>query len=534
MRKAMTVLKRPSRGEHALAEHSYLDGSPDKKARRIIQDHLLTSAADFLLSAGMPQPVLIEALRSLATRLEASAPCAVLSAENERLMSVVIRISEVTHDWMRKIDTTDAHGDPKPLCLRGRNSLGKLIRRHVPGVPVGEVVQWMCKHGLTKRLSNGKYKLLKREVLMLKTDTARLAWVTSLIIRHLATARYNLKETDQRLRHLNRASIVLNLPTHELSRFRQFAKERTGSLLEEVDNWLQDRGTSGRNGARVEAGMHVCTFAIPDRPNEIRISVNRGNHKNGRVAGGRRLTNEKINELLPLVQDGLLSASAAFLLQAGVDRTELSQGLWSIAAEVEQGNNLRARACRDDELLTLVIQVGEVAHDWLRKIEHTGKDGEPMALRSGGKGGLAALIKEHVPRAKISEIVAWMCANRLIKRLPNGCYMLLKREILMLGLDPFRFACTAAFVTRHLATAASNLKENDERLRHVNRATVVLNLPKAEVSNFREFARQRAQSLLDEVDNWLQDRDVTMTHGKGIEAGLHVCTYAVPAERNGA
>jgi len=91
--------------------------------------------------------------------------------------------------------------------------------------------------------------------------------------------------------------------------------------------------------------------------------------------------------------------------------------------------------------------------------------------------------------------------------------------------DPVYFEWAAAVATEHLKTAFENWKERDRDARQLDRTARVFNLPEDQASRFRVFAKKRAQSWLEEIDNWLEDHDAPNARGRRVEAGVHVYGY---------
>jgi hypothetical protein len=53
----------------------------------------------------------------------------------------------------------------------------------------------------------------------------------------------------------------------------------------------------------------------------------------------------------------------------------------------------------------------------------------------------------------------------------------------------------------------------------------VFDLPESDIPRFREFAKSRAESCIDEIDNWLEDHSSRKGVRRRVEAGIHVYGY---------
>jgi hypothetical protein len=125
----------------------------------------------------------------------------------------------------------------------------------------------------------------------------------------------------------------------------------------------------------------------------------------------------------------------------------------------------------------------------------------------------------------MSGILEWMSARGVVRRRTDGRYVLLRRAVLVGRRDPVYLEWAATVATEHLKTAIENWKERDREARQLDRIARVFNLPENEVSSFRAFAKTRAESWLEEIDNWLEDHDAPKGKRRRVEAGVHVHAY---------
>lgn len=228
------------------------------------------------------------------------------------------------------------------------------------------------------------------------------------------------------------------------------------------------------------------------------------------------------SDLLFCAQDVLLSKGVEFLLSADLPRKEMANKLRDLAHRVETGCSVAALGL---DVQSLIIRIASVTHDWTRQPENTGSDGEPKILPLRGRHSLAALISARFPRRQVLEIVHWMCEQRVIQVLSDGRYQLLNRTVILADRDPLTLAWIATNASQYLTTAIENWKARNPTTRQVDRISRVFNLPEKDVSHFREFAKSRAANCLEEIDNWLEDRDAPSGKRRRVEAGVHVYGY---------
>lgn len=225
----------------------------------IAQDVLLSGVILFLARTGLPRTAIAGKLRSLAGTLEAGAR---IHPVHSNEYDLFVSVSGVVHDWTRSPDYTGNDGEPNALPLRGRRGLSALIRKRIHRVPVSLILRWMRIRGIARRRKDGRYVLLQRAVLVGYPDPVYLEWAATIAAQHLKTAIENWEEKDPNARHLDRIARVFNLPEKEVPRFRDFAKKRAKSWLEEIDNWLEDHDAPGRRRRKVQAGVHVYGYVV--------------------------------------------------------------------------------------------------------------------------------------------------------------------------------------------------------------------------------------------------------------------------------
>ena len=223
-----------------------------------------------------------------------------------------------------------------------------------------------------------------------------------------------------------------------------------------------------------------------------------------------------------IAQDQLLSGVVEFLSNIGLPKAKISGRLRALADAVETGRNLRTSHSGE---YALFLSICGVVHDWSRSPEYTDGGGEPKALALRGSRGLSALIKRRLPREPITRIIQRMQARKVVRRRSDGRYVLLHRAVLVGKRDPVYLEWAAAVATEHLKTAFENWRERDREARQLDRIARVFNLPVDQASKFRAFAKKRAESWLEEIDNWLEDHDAPRGRGRRVEAGVHVYGY---------
>lgn len=245
------------------------------------------------------------------------------------------------------------------------------------------------------------------------------------------------------------------------------------------------------------------------------------------VNARNRLRDDRERYFASIAQDLLLSGTVQFLTSVGLPRSGIAQKLRVLAEAIEGGSIVPTTNSGELELFAGVCGI---AHDWTRSPEYTGRDGEPQALPLRGRSSLAVLIRNRLRRANIERAVRWMSKRGVIQRRGDGRYMLQQRAVFVLARDPLYLEWATNLAIHHLRTAIENWKQVNPNVRQLDRVARVFDLPESEVPKFREFAKRRAESCLEEIDNWLEDHNERKGRKRTVEAGVHVYGYVGSAQ----
>lgn len=223
----------------------------------IAQDFLLSGTVHFLTGVGLPRSRIARKLRAFAEAVEGGRKGSTVHSDDLELFA---KVCGIAHDWTRSPEFTGRDAEPKALSLRGRNSLGVLIRSRFPRGQIDRALRWMSQRGVIHRRADGRYVLHQRAVFVGARDPVYLEWAATHAIHHLKTALGNWKQRNPNVRQLDRVARVFDLPEKEVPKFREFAKSRAESCLEEIDNWLEDHSAHSGRQRRVEAGVHIYGY----------------------------------------------------------------------------------------------------------------------------------------------------------------------------------------------------------------------------------------------------------------------------------
>lgn len=218
----------------------------------------------------------------------------------------------------------------------------------------------------------------------------------------------------------------------------------------------------------------------------------------------------------------LLSNTIEFLLGAGESPEQLAREL-EAQAKCVRGRSLLMHASdakRFRDSREYRCELTGVVHDWHREAAYTNQDGEPRQIT---EKALRALIGRRVPKRKVSASVRWMFENSVVCKTNRGMIALVGGRTVVTSTDFLDRA--TAYVAQYLQTELRNTDTPEPGSRDVNRAARVFNLPEKYVPLWRTVARERAQTFLEGVDNWLEDHARRNDAGPVREVAMHCFAY---------
>jgi hypothetical protein len=246
---------------------------------------LFGKTVEFLLDAGeFPEDIAFE-LAEQARRLSGREP--LLRAEDvqhvERVYERFADACGVTHDWHREPAYTNGDGDPLQLS---RESFHALVGKRVPKERSPALIRWMMANGIVRKTKRRKFALNGGRTVIFEKHTARqllLDRAAKLVPEYLRTELRNASTQDPCLRDINRDARVLFLPEKYVPLWREVVRERAGTFLEGLDNWLEDHARRDDPGPVCEVAAHCYAHTRNSRaPKVSKIRVHR--FKRGRLS----------------------------------------------------------------------------------------------------------------------------------------------------------------------------------------------------------------------------------------------------------
>lgn len=178
----------------------------------------------------------------------------------------------------------------------------------------------------------------------------------------------------------------------------------------------------------------------------------------------------------------------------------------------------------DHEQLARHNRAARVVAGWVRDPDFRTAD-EPRALTLDGEHGFAGLVRRYSgdvpPRAVLDELLR----VGTVDRLDDGTLKLMSRVYIPRSSDLGKLTILGSDVAWLIETIDHNLVHGDDTPR-LQRKVMYDNLPAAALPEFRAFAAEHAQQVIELLDHWLSrhDRDSNpRVHGTGrMRAGVGI------------
>jgi hypothetical protein len=174
------------------------------------------------------------------------------------------QIARVLRTWHAETRFLTINGNPKPLPLKGRDSLRSLVLCHFSPQLIDTVLTTMRRNGLIRRRRSGEW--------IPTSQYARTPKPTEELLSHFAEGVSRLAETVRRNTStkrsgellFERAAQVSDLPRSEAKAFRRYVHTQGISFLTSIDDWLESRSRLPAKKPNDVCNAGVFTFAFVD------------------------------------------------------------------------------------------------------------------------------------------------------------------------------------------------------------------------------------------------------------------------------
>lgn len=195
---------------------------------------------------------------------------------------------------------------------------------------------------------------------------------------------------------------------------------------------------------------------------------------------------------------GRLTNVSRAAAMTGISRKELSK----LRLRFDEENG-------EDEIAT--SPSGLVLAGWYTDRDFTDADGKPRVLSMEGDGfTFATLVRRYAGDVPVGALKAELKRSLNIEELENNTVKVLRRHFVPPELVERLATSIEVMLGGLAATIAHNTKPNRVEQGLIERFVYSDRLRPAAVPVFRQVARERAQDLLERLDDWLAENDVPL------------------------
>jgi hypothetical protein len=175
-------------------------------------------------------------------------------------------LGHVIYRWQRLPEYLDEHGVPLSIPARGRAPSIESLFQDIDRSDYFEAgLRHLRQLGRAQRTKSGLYRPYHEVTIVQRLRPELVGVVVQTINRVVATVLHNTSLRDKAaLRLVERMTAVPDLPKHQVSAFKLFAREQGGALIDTMNDWLErHRGEAKARrtaGGNLTAGLHVFAF----------------------------------------------------------------------------------------------------------------------------------------------------------------------------------------------------------------------------------------------------------------------------------
>jgi len=181
------------------------------------------------------------------------------------------RYQDIIGVWTKDKSFVSEAGQPRLLEPRGKNSFAALVRQVSPQAKASEVLAVFLRYGNVRKTREGKYELIRRFFVSNTPGTIAFEPIAKFVADVSTTARHLLsrKKDQGGLSHFWKRVETTELSDALARRFSAFAKERSQTFLEELDDWLDAHKSESRRKHKKRRRVGVGVFSVYSDPEVI-------------------------------------------------------------------------------------------------------------------------------------------------------------------------------------------------------------------------------------------------------------------------
>ena len=227
------------------------------------------------------------------------------------------------------------------------------------------------------------------------------------------------------------------------------------------------------------------------------------------------------------LQSRVVYALFEYLLKVGMTKKELQVLTARALAKLESGSYVNKKLFLDDS--TYAAKLGTVLQRWYIDRALVDSSGKPKPLPlHGAFPSVEQLIRRAKLGKPVDEVASELIKLNILRRCQKSKLLPTGRHVIIRSQHPILTEHHARTVVRFLNTARGNTSAKGPTDSLIERCSHVPRLPRSKLPEFREFANQQGESLLDNVNYWLETHNVVSKSRKTrrtTEAGVHVFAF---------
>jgi len=172
-------------------------------------------------------------------------------------------------NWKTLAEFLDRNGYPQSLALRGRNSFTELAQRSAPSVPMQTLLALLQRFGVTRKTPSGRIRLTSK-VFNCTHPTGRAIAIEPSLGFLIDAAHVLVDQIDRKssrkqgpMRYWREVEDA-RIPAELRAQFIEFSKRRVMTLMEEIEDWLDEHKILAGPGKRrklVRVGIGLFAIA---------------------------------------------------------------------------------------------------------------------------------------------------------------------------------------------------------------------------------------------------------------------------------
>jgi hypothetical protein len=216
-----------------------------------------------------------------------------------------------------------------------------------------------------------------------------------------------------------------------------------------------------------------------------------------------------------------------YLLKTGMTKKELQLLTTRALAKLDASSYVTKKRFVEDS--THAARLSTALQRWYidKKLVDSNGEPKPLPLRGAPSSVEQLLRRERLGRS-IDKTAKELVKLRILKRCQTGRFLPTGRHVIIRSQHPILTEHHARTVIRFLNTATGNMTAKYPANSLIERCSHVPRLPRSRLQEFRDFANQQGESLLDNVNYWLESHNAVRKAGRTArttEAGVHVFAF---------